>query len=52
MALPLDYQKSWAELTEKAGHRVRLFELETGHAPHLMATQEVVNIVYEVVGQQ
>ncbi len=39
LTVPVDYQKSMAELIEKEGKSVQTFELETGHCPNLTAVQ-------------
>lgn len=45
----MDYQRSWVANMEKAGRKVRTFELNSGHAPNLTATDDVVDIVNKVV---
>ncbi|KAJ4397569.1 hypothetical protein N0V93_001800 [Gnomoniopsis smithogilvyi] len=52
VVLPLDYQKAWVEEMESAGRHVQTFELDTAHAPHLTATEDVVGIVNKVALQQ
>ncbi|KAI1822085.1 Alpha/beta hydrolase fold-1 [Xylaria intraflava] len=49
MTLPLSYQQSMVELVQKSGYEPRIYELETGHCPHLTATERVVEIVNEVI---
>lgn len=50
MTVPLDYQKSMIAMIEEAGHKAKTHQLETGHCPNFAATNEVVDIVNEVVG--
>ena len=50
MTVPYDYQKSFVEGMRAQGREVNTFELETGHAPHLTKTEEVVDIINQVAG--
>ncbi|KAI2631808.1 alpha/beta-hydrolase [Hypoxylon sp. NC1633] len=49
ITLPIQYQRAFVEDILKAGQKVRTFELGTGHCPNFTATQEVVEIINEVV---
>lgn len=49
MTVPFEYQKSMVDLMKKEGQEVRTVELETGHCPNPTKTEEVVDIVNEVV---
>jgi len=49
VTVPLEYQKSMVDLMEAEGREVQTFELETGHCPDVTKTEEVVDIVNEVV---
>ncbi|KAI1436486.1 alpha/beta-hydrolase [Xylaria sp. CBS 124048] len=49
MTLPLDYQLNMMEGVEKAGRRIRKYELVTSHCPHVTETERIVEIVNEVV---
>jgi len=49
MSVPFDYQKSMVETMRGEGREVRTVELETGHAPNLTATKEVVDVVIQVM---
>ncbi|KAI3337570.1 alpha/beta-hydrolase [Xylariaceae sp. AK1471] len=48
MTVPFDYQKNFVEGLEKAGRKVRTFELATGHCPNFTATEGVVDAVIKV----
>ncbi len=52
MTVPWDYQKSMVERMQAEGQAVHTFELATGHCPNLTMTQEVVDIVKHVTGEQ
>ncbi|KAI1197245.1 alpha/beta-hydrolase [Nemania serpens] len=49
VTVPRPYQQNMVEGLEKAGRKVRTFELETGHCPNLTATEGVVQIVEKVI---
>lgn len=49
MTIPVHYQQHFIEEMEKAGRKVQVFELETGHCPNLTATDGVVDVVNKVV---
>ncbi|ROV98391.1 hypothetical protein VMCG_07203 [Cytospora schulzeri] len=45
LIIPVEYQKNMVEVMEKEGKTVETIDLETGHAPHLTATEAVVDAV-------
>lgn len=49
MTVPVYYQQHFIEEMEKAGRKVQVFELATGHCPNLTATDGVVDSVNKVV---
>lgn len=49
MTVPLECQKSMVDLMRAEGREVQTFELETGHCPNVTKTEEVVEIISEVV---
>lgn len=49
MTIPVHYQQHFIEEMEKAGCKVQVFELNTGHCPNLTATNGVVDAVNKVV---
>ncbi|KAL8735364.1 MAG: hypothetical protein Q9166_000909 [cf. Caloplaca sp. 2 TL-2023] len=51
MTVPLDYQKSMVDRMKAEGQKVQTFELSTGHCPNLTRTEEMVDIVNEVVAK-
>lgn len=48
MTVPAHFQQHFIDGMEKAGRKVQVFELETGHCPNLTATDGVVNAVNKV----
>ncbi|KAL8852655.1 MAG: hypothetical protein Q9221_002415 [Calogaya cf. arnoldii] len=52
MTVPLDYQKSFVGQIKAEGQAVRTFELDTGHCPNLTKTEEVVEIINQIVSDQ
>ncbi|KAL8711791.1 MAG: hypothetical protein Q9225_007064 [Loekoesia sp. 1 TL-2023] len=51
MTVPLDYQKSMTEYMQAEGQRVHTIELATGHCPNVTQTQEVVDVISQVIAQ-
>ncbi|KAK7710330.1 hypothetical protein SLS64_005915 [Diaporthe eres] len=49
MTVPVHYQQHFIDEMEKAGRKVQVFELDTGHCPNLTATDGVVDAVNKVV---
>lgn len=49
MTVPVNYQEQFIEVMEKAGRKVQVFELDTGHCPNFTATDGVVDAVNKVV---
>ena len=52
MTVPLDYQNSMVEHMQTDGQAVQTFELATGHYPNLTMTQDLVDVVKQVVAAQ
>lgn len=48
MTLPYDYQKWMVESMIKEGVSVQTTALETGHAPHLTATKDMIDVITKV----
>ncbi|KAI1173891.1 Alpha/beta hydrolase fold-1 [Nemania sp. FL0916] len=49
ITVPMDYQKNFVEILEKAGHKVQqTFDLPTGHCPNFTATEGVVDAVNKI----
>ena len=51
-AVPYDYQKSTITLMESERHKVPTFELNTGHCRNATMTQELVEIIDQIVSSQ
>lgn len=49
MTVPVEYQQHFIEEMGKAGRKVQVFELDTGHCPNFTATEGVVDAVNKVV---
>lgn len=49
MTVPVNYQQHFIDEMEKAGRKVQVFELATGHCPNLTATDGVVDAVNKAV---
>lgn len=48
MTVPLDYQESMVDRMKEEGQEVHTFNLDTGHCPNVIKTEEIVDIVNEV----
>ena len=48
MTLPVHYQKRILEKMQKAGVKVTVVELETGHSPYATKTKEVVQVIEDL----
>lgn len=48
MTIPINYQEHFIEEMEKAGRKVQVFELATGHCPNLTDTDGVVDAIKKV----
>lgn len=49
MTMPAHYQKHMLEKIEKAGCKVEVVEIQSGHSPYVNKTAEVVRVVNDVV---
>lgn len=51
MTVPIHYQQSFVADMEKAGRKVRTFELATGHCPNFTATDGVVEAIKQIASE-